>query len=396
MKTNRLLLQACAVVVLALGFLSSCIRDEEPNKECDIETMWVEGEDLDQYFYDANDMKKTVLSTEDNPTFTVRSLILMPKQMAVHFTLTPGAKISPENGSVQDFSNGDVTYTVTAEDGVTTRTYKVGFREASLPVTNRTNSFEDYEVVRYSNYSQIYYHRFLEVSSTGEKLNNVWASGNEGFCMSLLGKGQGNPEEFPTSSDPDGRTGRCVKLQTLSTGDLGKSVNRPIAAGNLFMGRFNVIYSLTNSLKATEMGIPFTEEPVRVTGYYKYKRGAEFTGADSKIIPGREDEADIYAVLYRNKDENGEAVMLNGGNVLSSPYVVRTARVASLPPVEEWTQFDMFFEGAEEIDQELLKNQGYNMALVFSSSKGGAAFEGAIGSTLYIDDVVVSVKNKEE
>lgn len=144
------------------------------------------------------------------------------------------------------------------------------------------------------------------------------------------------------------------------------------------------------------MGIPFTAEPVRATGYYKYTRGEEFTGADNQVIPGRQDEADIYGVLYRNKDENGKAVMLDGGNVLSSPYVVRKARVASLPPTKEWTLFDMTFEGDEEIDQELLANQGYNLAIVFSSSKGGAAFEGAIGSTLYIDDVVLSVKNKEE
>lgn len=399
MRKNRLLLQVCAIAVLALGFLSSCIRNEDPTMECDIETMWIEGDEYKPYFYDVNDMKKVVLSTESNPTFNVRSVILMPNKVAVHFTLTPGATISPENGSVQDFSNGDVTYTVTAEDGVTTRTYKVGFREPALPVTNRTNSFEDYEEVRYS-YSQIYYHHFLETSSTGEKLNNVWASGNEGFCLSMLNRIlsnlPGRPEEFPTYSDPNGRTGRCVKLQTLSTGDLGKSSHRPIAAGNLFLGRFNVTYAATNSLLATEMGIPFNFEPVRVTGYYKYTRGKEFTDKDSRIIPDRLDEADIYAVLYLNKDENGKAVMLNGGNVLTSPYIVRKARVASLPPTEEWTPFDMFFEGDKKIDAELLANQGYNLALVFSSSKEGASFEGAIGSTLYIDDVVVSVKNKEE
>lgn len=399
MRKNRLLFQTCAIAVLAMGLLSSCIRDEAPGMECDIETMWIEGDENVQYFYSANDMRKEVISTEDNPTFTVRSLILMPKQMAVHFTITPGATISPENGSVQDFSNGDVTYVVTAEDGVTTRTYRVGFREASLPVTNTANSFEKYEEVTYA-YSQIKYHRFYELSSTGEKLTNIWASGNEGYCLSLLSKIMNNqpgyPEEFPTVSDPNGRTGRCVKLQTLSTGDLGKGFGRPIAAGNLFLGKFNVTYAATNSLLATEMGIPFTSEPVRVTGYYKYKRGPEFTDKDSKVISDRQDEADIYAVLYRNTDENGKSVMLNGGNVLTSPYIVRKAQVASLPETDEWTPFDMFFEGDAEINKELLANQGYNLALVFSSSKSGASFEGAIGSTLYIDDVVLSIKNKEE
>lgn len=387
--------QTCALAALALGFLSSCIRDEAPGMECDIESMWVEGEDLEQYFYDANDMKRTVISTESNIDFSVRSVVLMPKQVAVHFDLTPGATISPENGSVQDFSNGPVIYTVTAEDGTTTRTYRVGFKENSQTIINKLNSFENYEEVRYGS-SEIFYHRFYELSGSGDKLTDVWASGNEGFCLSMLSRilgGQGaTPEEFPTVSDPDGRTGRCVKLQTLSTGDMGKTTKRPIAAGNLFMGRFNITYAATNSLLATEMGVPFSREPLRVTGYYKYKRGADFTGADSNVIPGRQDEADIYAVLYRNKDDNGNAVMLNGGDVLTSPYIVRKARVASLPETDEWTPFDMFFEGDTPIDKVLLENLGYNLALVFSSSKSGATFEGAVGSTLYIDDVVLSVK----
>lgn len=395
MRKNRLLLQACVLIALALGFLSSCIRDEAPGMECDIEKMWVEGEDLEQYFYDANDMKRTVISTESDIDFSVRSVILMPKQVAVHFDLTPGATISPENGSVQDFSDGDVIYTVTAEDGRTTRVYRVGFREVSQAVTNRTNSFENYEEVRYGS-SEIFYHRFFELDKDGNKLSNIWASGNEGFCLSMISRvlsGQGaTPEEFPTVSDPNGRTGRCVKLQTLSTGDMGKTTKRPIAAGNLFMGKFNITYAATNSLLATEMGVPFNREPLMVTGYYKYKRGADFTGADSKVIPGRQDEADIYAVLYRNKDDNGNAVMLNGGDVLTSPYIVRKARVASLPETDEWTPFDMFFEGDTPIDKVLLENLGYNLALVFSSSKSGATFEGAVGSTLYIDDVVLSVK----
>ena len=395
MRKNRLLLQACALIALALGFLSSCIRDEAPGMECDIEKMWVEGEDLEQYFYDANDMKRTVISTESDIDFSVRSVILMPKQVAVHFDLTPGATISPENGSVQDFSDGDVIYTVTAEDGRTTRVYRVGFREVSQAVTNRNNSFENYEEVRYGS-SEIFYHRFFELDKDGNKLSNIWASGNEGFCLSMISRvlsGQGaTPEEFPTVSAPNGRTGRCVKLQTLSTGDMGKTTKRPIAAGNLFMGKFNITYAATNSLLATEMGVPFNREPLMVTGYYKYKRGTDFTGADSKVIPGRQDEADIYAVLYRNKDDNGNAVMLNGGDVLTSPYIVRKARVASLPETDEWTPFDMFFEGDTPIDKVLLENLGYNLALVFSSSKSGATFEGAVGSTLYIDDVVLSVK----
>lgn len=41
------------------------------------------------------------------------------------FTLSTGATISPNSGDTQDFSSGGVTYTVTAEDGTTTKTYDV-------------------------------------------------------------------------------------------------------------------------------------------------------------------------------------------------------------------------------------------------------------------------------
>jgi hypothetical protein len=55
----------------------------------------------------------------------------------------------------------------------------------------------------------------------------------------------------------------------------------------------------------------------------------------------------------------------------------------------------MFFEDVSPVDHTLLKNRGYNLALVFSSSKEGANFCGAIGSTLYIDKVVISLEKEK-
>jgi hypothetical protein len=49
----------------------------------------------------------------------------------------------------------------------------------------------------------------------------------------------------------------------------------------------------------------------------------------------------------------------------------------------------MLFEG-KDVPDDLVQAQGLNLALVFSSSKDGILFEGAIGSTLYIDEVEVS------
>ena len=86
--------------------------------------------------------------------------------------------------------------------------------------------------------------------------------------------------------------------------------------------------------------------------------------------------------------------MLDGGNVLSSPYVVRKAEMTSLPPTDVWTPFEMFFEG-EDLDEQLLADRGYNFTIVFTSSKEGASFLGAIGSTLYVDKVAVAIEKDE-
>ena len=75
--------------------------------------------------------------------------------------------------------------------------------------------------------------------------------------------------------------------------------------------------------------------------------------------------------------------------LMDNPQVYKVARVTTLPPTDTWTYWEMYFKGKDAPD-ELVQAQGFNLALVFSSSKDGAQFEGAIGSTLYIDEVEVS------
>ena len=243
-------------------------------------------------------------------------------------------------------------------------------------------SFENYETIELNGN---YYHEFYEVDQSGTH-HHVWASGNPG---AILIKYNSKAEEQPTYSTPNGYAGRGVCLNTQDAGQLGQIFGKPIAAGNLFIGRFILENVLLDALKATEFGRPIDRVPVRVTGYYKYKPGPVFTDKDMKEYADRTDEASIYAVFYRNKDSEGKDVYLYGDDVLSSPYIVKKAVVAALPPTNEWTRFEMFFEGNEP-DDDILDAQGYSLTLVFSSSKEGASFEGAVGSELYIDEVEMS------
>ena len=372
------------ILVLGCLLLTSCFKDEAPNTECDILEAWVP-DDYRSYFSQPTDMRvEDVPSGEHQIVFTVRVLSVVP-ELPVEFRLTPGATIEPANGSLQDFSKGPVTYTVTSEDGQWKRQYQVELREMVHP--SNTYDFEHFDL---NEKPQFYV--WYEQQTDGSR-NDIWATGNLGYSIA---KGNAPIDDYPSVAEPNGYDGYCVKLTTRNTGSWGKTFRKPIAAGNLFFGKFNSQYALTNTLKCTEMGIPFTKEPIKVSGYYKFKPGDVFTDKDFKEIPGRQDEPDIYSVLYVNHDAEGNSVVLHGDDVLSSPLIVRKARVKSLPSTDQWTPFEMVYEGTTPIDADLLSRRGYSLALVFSSSKTGDAFEGAVGSTLYIDKVKIDFQSEEE
>ena len=373
-----------SLFAMACLFVVSCKKDTPKNSECDITAAWVEGAQYEQYFYQKADMRHdNIASSEEEIVFWVKTLSELP-QMPVCFNVSDGASVSPASGSLQDFALGAVTYTVNAEDGDHHRQYRVIFKERQTNVDPVTlYSFEYAETVGNS----ATYHVFYELDANGDK-KNIWSSGNAGFA---LVHSDCTPEEYPTCQTPNGYHGKGVCLTTRYAGDMASSMHKPIAAGNLFLGSFDVTSVLFSPLKCTVFGMPVNRQPVKVTGYYKYQPGEEFTDANMDVVAGRTDEANIYAVFFRNQNSNGESINLYGDDVLTSPYIVSRAQVASLPATGEWTRFEMTFdEGA--VDANVLAAFGYSWTLVFSSSKGGDSFEGAIGSTLYVDEVEVTYK----
>ena len=377
--------------------MTSCIKDEAKNNECDIESAWIEGAEFEKNFFQVTDMRKdNISSTETNITFGVRPLRQVPisTQLPIHFKITPGATIVPASGTPQDFTKGPVIYTVTSEDGQWKRSYNVSIQEVALPVQKL--SFEDVEIQEVGARNQM--HIFYEMAPADEGGSEsahrkyCWASGNAGAAIL---KTDSKPEDLPTYQSPDGKEGKCACLNTQSTGAFGALFGKPIAAGNLFLGEFIIEHVTSDALKATQFGIPNPKEPVRITGWYKYKPGEQFTDKNMEVYTDRKDEGSIYAVYYRNQDAEGNKYMLDGHAVedldklMDNPQVYKVARVASLPPTDTWAQWEMYFEGKDAPD-DLVQAQGFNLALVFSSSKDGAQFEGAVGSTLYIDEVEIS------
>lgn len=368
----------------------SCIQDEPLNAEADIEEcVFVNAKtgEKDPHVRGNVLVTNTKVIAQANPSIDLAKLALKVK-------LTEGATISPDPEQQRDFS-APQRFEVTSQDGKWKKIYTVSVDTFEMPTIY---DFEHYMLDETKRY-----HMFYEEVQGIEAVFNqyIWASGNSGYALTGVGR---TPEDYPTVSVLNKQGKRAVKLETKSTGDFGAIAKMPIAAGNLFIGSFDVKNAMKKPLEATLFGLPFGKKPVSFMGLYKFKRGSVFTivGDDGKAKPelGRKDTCDIYAVLY--EAAGLEKNSLNGADVLNSDHIVALARVKN-PTVHEpntdmsEVEYEMFkvdfdyasFQAVRPFSMEKLKNYEYNLAVVFTSSVQGAYFEGAVGSTLYVDQVRV-------
>ena len=363
-----------AGIMLCLA-VTSCIQNEALNVEAAIDGC--SGSDIQQCLIDPNE-------------FTVQlyaSRAADPSKININFNLPAGASIVPVQRFTEDGINtynfkdeNPRLFKVTSEDGAFSAIYTIRLWQTEMPFTY------DFETLSSDNP----YHKFTEDNpSSGTIIRRLeLASGNPGFELTKMAKA---PDGYPTvqvNGGVDG--GKCVKLETKDTGSFGSMVNMYIAAGNLFIGSFEVGQALSgNAMKATHFGFPFFYYPLRLEGWYKYKAGPTFS-SKGKPVEGRKDECDIYGVLYETDDN---VQFLDGSTSLNSPNIVALARnIKELPETDIWKQFNFKFEpqNGKSIDPDKLGKGIYKLAIVFSSSVDGAKFEGAVGSTLYIDKVTIA------
>ena len=363
-----------AGIMLCLA-VTSCIQNEALNVEAAIDGC--SGSDIQQCLIDPNE-------------FTVQlyaSRAADPSKININFNLPAGASIVPVQRFTEDGINtynfkdeNPRLFKVTSEDGAFSAIYTIRLWQTEMPFTY------DFETLSSDNP----YHKFTEDNpSSGTIIRRLeLASGNPGFELTKMAKA---PDGYPTvqvNGGVDG--GKCVKLETKDTGSFGSMVKMYIAAGNLFIGSFEVGQALSgNAMKATHFGFPFFYYPLRLEGWYKYKAGPTFS-SKGKPVEGRKDECDIYGVLYETDDN---VQFLDGATSLNSPNIVALARnIKELPETDIWKQFNFKFEpqNGKSIDPDKLGKGIYKLAIVFSSSVDGAKFEGAVGSTLYIDKVTIA------
>lgn len=382
--------KAFFVLVVTVTSLSSCIKEEALNAEADIVGVKLgDNNVLIRQPEISNNTVTLYANTADS--------ILSPE-----FVLTDGATIEPASGTPRQFftSHDSIsynemtdkydtltivksipqTYTVTSQDGNWHKTYSVNV------VNNATPPDFHFDDVRYYDFNgQRMFQIFYETIG-GQRID--WGSGNAGAMITLAAS---NPSysDYPTSQADGGVSGKCAKLTTISTGALGSMFGAPIAAGNLFLGSF--VVNMQDMPASTHFGIPLRNTvPTSMTGYYKYQPGKTFLTRNAAhngtvVVPGRTDDFSIYAIVY---EVTADAPYVDGNTVFTSQNIVLKAEVKEHVTGNEWVKFEVPFEPLNNkvVDEQKLRDGRYNIAIVLSSSEGGAAFEGAIGSTLYVDE----------
>lgn len=77
--------------------------------------------------------------------------------------------------------------------------------------------------------------------------------------------------------------------------------------------------------------------------------------------------------------------------MLTSDRIVMMARIENPGEPAEWTYFKEPFKlrPGKQFSEDQLSRDGYAIAVVCTSSRQGAYFEGAVGSVLYVDELRV-------
>ncbi len=372
-------------ILFLLGFLAvtvSCVKDEPLNTECDITKVILPADILNREPEIYNDSVSIQIKAGVDVT-----------NLAPEFELTPGATISPASGTPRNFETTQY-YTVTSQDGKWHKTYAVVVSDNAI---NLSYDFENIRLVTNSSGSATY-DVFYEVDDKGLE-RWAWASANAAFVMT--GKGT-DPNTFPTYQGDEGVNGKCAVLVTRSTGPFGKLAKKPLAAGNLFMGMFDMNgIPLDSALLMTKFGRPFSKIPLALSGNYKYTPGETYceraSNGDLVPVEGKTDMFNLYAVMFEVEDGKE---YLNGTNVLSAdnPQIICTAEIPDRKASEEWVYFNVPFTYREgkSIDPDKLKNGQYSIAVVMSSSQDGDYFSGAIGSTLMVDEITLVCEDSED
>lgn len=232
----------------------------------------------------------------------------------------------------------------------------------------------------------------------------LWSSGNPGYKKGVAGACGTN---LPTAPG-DGVNGKAAVLITKEV-ELGRTVCKGIAAGNIFTGSFYIDPSAglipnDNQVRPV-LGTPYTGFPIAFSFRYKYEPGNYLKNGCGGSQNGS-DGMDAYVIL-EHRDQKGKAYRLAVGWLRSGTpkkdwteqrvdmkYSLYGAPPDDLKPYEERVlKYGSGGNPSKKASEQALVDWGDTTTLktnfivvTFSSSYQGDDFIGAPGSKLIVDD----------
>ncbi|MFV0541876.1 MAG: PCMD domain-containing protein [Aestuariibaculum sp.] len=281
--------------------------------------------------------------------------------------VSPFANASVAQGDILDFSNRSINIDIKAEDGTISNWIIGVFEIGSEPQIANSDFSVWYQAGSYLDLGE-------------DDASSAWGTSNPGAVFGGLD---------PNVIRIETQTGNyAVKLVTRFT-FMGSIVNKPIAAGSVFTGDFlqdNI--SLSNPLTAVNMGIPFTAMPTSFNIDYQYTPGEKNIDANQNEL-SYPDTGDIYILLERREDDVVKRVATAWHRIETGNAQMETVKVnfvygelpTNAPDYMKPQGTDVYATESETPT---------HIKVVFSSSAYGDYFQGAVNSTLIVDNLVLN------
>lgn len=345
-------------------------RDRVENDTARILSMWFDDERIVMQPDVSQNSSTITFYVSDTISDTTR-IVLCPK-----FELTPGATVSPSAGDSVVFSEGKVKVTVWAEDSIHRTIYYV-YSDKAQSVRYNMNLWETWPKGE-TNADLLYL----------TPQEQIWQTGNAGFRylkkQGIYSMQAPYSVEKETSHVKAGDAAARITTHYVN----GDATTPSLLAGVLYTGEeFEV--NPEESLKSIRFGTLFETKPLKVKGWYTYTPGTDYYRNNVPDVSGMADTCRISAILYEVSDEN---------ETLDSLDIYRDEKIIAVgffesgaTPAGIYTPFELKMSYIKSY----FFTKTYKLALICTPSRNGAMYEGADGSTLWVDEIEIISQTKK-
>lgn len=342
-------------------------RDRVENDTARILSMWFDDERIVMQ-PDVNEYSTTINFYVTDTLADSVQVVLYPK-----FELTPGSTVFPAAGDSVNFSNGRVKFTVWAEDSIHRTIYYV--------YSDKAQALR-YDMELWQTWPKGETNNDLTYLTPQEE---IWQTGNEALRywkkQGVYGMQSPYSVEKETQFVNSGEA--AVKISTRYV----NGATPALQAGVFYTGEeFEV--NPDEPLKSVRFGTVFETKPLKIKGSYSYTPGTQYY-QNNVLAPEMADTCRISAILYEINDAY---------ETLDSLDIYKDEKIVAIGTFEsgatnatEYTPFEVHMSYIKSY----FFTKKYKLAIIATPSRNGATFEGADGSTLWIDDIEIISQDKK-